>query len=141
MNDCVLYEKFPNFALPVGSIVTQQGKTCLYRDIDKRHIFTKGTYQAISVDDVVIDYLESSGGVDQVVFYLTDTGTTLTTSFNAYKTSKPKRMAGRAQRMVNRAAFTEAKGEQVPRPTQKVFIEVEKKWTWTYPRINESFTA
>lgn len=127
ISDCVLYEKFSAFSLPVGSIVTSEGKKCLYRDISQRHIFKKGTYQAISVDDAVIDYLDNTGGVDQVVFHLADTNTNLSTSFESYKASKPKRMAGRAQRLVNRAAFTESPGEKLPRPSEKVFIEMESK--------------
>lgn len=129
LNDCVLYEKHPNFTLPVGSVVTtQQGKKALYRDIDRRHIFSKGAYKAIATDKVVIDYLAEHGGVDEVWFRLKDEEKILATNFENYKANIPRKMAGREQCFVHMSSFSEIPSNQpLPRPTEKVVIEMGAK--------------
>jgi hypothetical protein len=125
----VLSERLGSFDLPVGSVLKVEGKKVLYRDIEKqRHIFTKGDYSAIGCDDVVINYLLQTGGIDEVWFRLKDTGEILSVGFEKYLNATPKNMAGRKQRFVNVGAFRTVEGvKSLSRPVERVVIDLSKK--------------
>lgn len=123
MEEHVIVEQSGSLAFPVGSLVEWQSEPAYYRDIDTtRHVFSKGNYSAIGVDDAVTRYCEKSG-VKQVVFRLRDKDKLLRTGIENYLQAKPKKMRGRLQRFVSLVCFQEEPGGQpLPRPEGKVFI-------------------
>jgi hypothetical protein len=123
-NDFILVEKVgDNLELPVGSVLTIDGQRVLYRDIRQKHIFKKGSWQAIATDDLVINYLTNNDNITYSYFYNKDTHQLLKTKFDRYKEAKPIKMRGRLQKFVGLASFEVSDlQEPLPRPTQKLII-------------------
>ncbi len=121
-----LYEKKGSAEFPVGSVIRYGGEWCIYRDIDNRHVFSKGNYQALFIDGVVIEHLEKEGRVKRVLFFNKDTSKIMTTRFENYLKAKEINMSGRKQRGVNILSFeiNDFPGS-LPRPTNKKITNLD----------------
>jgi len=119
-----LVEVTKGMKFPVGSVVDVDGERVLYRNIEPtRHIFKKGSYQSIAIDDAVVSWIEQNDSeVSGAVF---DAGTTAyRIAIDAYKQTKPVHMNGRLQRFVNLERFIVSKPLGVRRPEEKREIVV-----------------
>lgn len=95
MSEFRVVEQFANYKQPVGSVIQANGKTLLVRDIDHRHIFSKGNYQALFVDKAVIDRLAKEN-ISEAVFNLKGGGA-YRIGFDIYRKGKAVKMWGREQ--------------------------------------------
>lgn len=119
-----LVEVSKGIRFPVGSIVHINGEKTYYRNITERHIFSKGDYKALAIDDVVVKWLtENDKGVLTVRF---DAGAvTYKTALQAFTQAHAKRMNGREQRFVSIERFDKEQPTHAKRPTEKREVIVE----------------
>jgi len=130
-NEYKLIEKTKYYKMPVGSVITDNGKKILYRNINDRHILDVKGYKRLFVDNVVIDWLSKNEEVDQVVFDFSgkekiERPGTLSVSFDKYLEAKPIKMAGRLQRGLALQGFEfTTKRTLYKRPNDEVVIQAD----------------
>ncbi len=120
-----LIEQTKKYRQPVGSVVNIGGQRTIYRNIDDKHIFKKGDYQAMFMDSVVIDWLSKND--PQVIMVCFDYchKKTYTVGIEKFIQAKPRTMSGRLQRGVTLTSFIEGQTLGVPRPQATRVIEVQ----------------
>jgi len=117
-----LIEDFGSYRQPVGSVLENDGKRIYYRNITDRHIFKKDNYEALFVDDCVIEFLGKEDKIDLVVFEHTSKGI-YSVPFKLYKQAGVKKMAGRKQRGITLTAFNHTENSlKLSRPIEEKTI-------------------
>lgn len=123
MNNYILLEDYGKYRQPVGSVIDHDGKRIFYRNINDKHIFKKGNYKALFVDDNVISFLSENEKIDLIVFDHKENGT-YSVPFSLYQQAGKKLMAGRYQRGISLPAFsTSDTNLSLQRPTQTVVVK------------------
>jgi hypothetical protein len=124
MKAYTIIEQYPTYSQPVGSVLDTQAGRVLYRNIDERHIFTKGSYKALFVDDAVIDWLGTNDKIDEVVFDCRGKGV-YKIGFEQYRQAKAKKMSGRRQKGISLDRFIfEPTNLNYQRPEEKQIISL-----------------
>ena len=126
MESYKLVEQFNNYQQPIGSVIDTGGEKVFYRNISDKHVFKKGNYKALFIDDAVVNWLLSNDKITSVVFDYDGTSgvKTYKVDFNKYVQAKPVTMAGRQQRGLSVETFIlKDEATKLPRPVESVFIK------------------